>query len=293
MTTERRINANRKNAQHSTGPRTSEGKAIVARNAVKHGIFSQDIVAVGDDEEKAAFARTLAGLKAALNPEGQMEHSLVEKIAVDTWRLRRTIAHESAVVRHEMQHFQQTLVRNRQKEAGKISKYNDDLVPLEFLKYSDEVTEADMAAQTALIWRFAAADCRLEAEDRALEYTYRSRVEPCGNEDPLPADWRDKAMAHIAQLNASYRGRLRSEIVQREQQVLEEMREVQAVRAAMKTCGPLKYIPPEGDLAKIVKYETMLERNIKRKMDMLHKLQAARRRRDDPGRQQEPGNPAP
>ena len=292
MTTEARINANRKNAQHSTGPRTSEGKAIVARNAVKHGIFGQDIVAVGDEREEAAFARTLAGLKDALKPEGQMEHSLVEKIAVDTWRLRRTIAHESAVVRHEMQHFEQTIVRSRQQESGKINEYRDELVPLEFLKYSDEVTEADIAAQTALIAHLSAADCRLEAEDRALEYTYRSKVEPCGNEDPLPADWREKAMAHMAQLNASYRGRLRSEVVQREQQVLEEMREVQAVRAAVKTCGPLKYIPPEKDLAKIVKYETMLERNIKRKMDMLHKLQAARRRREDPDRQQKPGNPA-
>jgi uncharacterized membrane protein len=55
----------------------------------------------------------------------------------------------------------------------------------------------------------------------------------------------------------------------------------------------LKYIPPEKDLAKIVKYETMLERNIKRKMDMLHKLQADRHRREDAGRQRKPSNLAP
>jgi hypothetical protein len=104
------------------------------------------------------------------------------------------------------------------------------------------------------------------------------------SDDPLPLDWREKTIAHIAQLNASHRGRLRSEVVQREQQILEEMREVQAVRKAMKTCGPPRYIPPEQDLAKIVKYETMLERNIKRKMDMLQKLQADRAKRKPYGR---------
>ena len=294
MISEKQLAVNRLNAKLSTGPKTPEGKAIVARNAVKHGIFSQDIVAVGGDREHSAYARVLAGLRDSLKPEGLMEQSLVEKIAVDTWRLRRTVAYESAVLRHEMQYFQKQLAYDRQKEAGKITEYKRDLVPLEFLKYSDEVSEADLATQSALIARLSAPDCPYEAEDRALEFVYRTRVDEDRKrrwnewhslqpvlklDKPMPLDWREKAKACLTALNAAQRGRVRSELRQHEERILGEMKEVLAVRQAMETCGPLRYIPPEADLARIVKYETMLHRNIKRNMDMLHKLQAPRAKR--------------
>ena len=40
MTTEKKITANRRNAQLSTGPRTQEGKDAVRQNALKHGLLS-------------------------------------------------------------------------------------------------------------------------------------------------------------------------------------------------------------------------------------------------------------
>ena len=43
MTQEQRAQLNKLNAQHSTGPKTDEGKAIVAQNALKHGLTSSQI----------------------------------------------------------------------------------------------------------------------------------------------------------------------------------------------------------------------------------------------------------
>lgn len=40
MTSQRKIESNRRNAKRSTGPKTSGGKTISSRNALKHGLAS-------------------------------------------------------------------------------------------------------------------------------------------------------------------------------------------------------------------------------------------------------------
>ena len=101
MTTEKQVEANKQNAVVSTGPATSEGKAIVAQNAVKHGIFAKDlIITTGDGKEDAQeYRELLDGLIISLAPVGQMECLLVEKISVDYWRLRRVLRFESGSIR--------------------------------------------------------------------------------------------------------------------------------------------------------------------------------------------------
>ena len=45
------VNRNQQNAQHSTGPRTEEGKAATRQNAFKHGLASGQIVIPGESQE--------------------------------------------------------------------------------------------------------------------------------------------------------------------------------------------------------------------------------------------------
>ena len=101
MTTKHQLEANKQNALVSTGPATSGGKAIVAQNAVKHGIFAKDlIITTGDGKEDAQeYRELLDGLILSLNPVGQMECLLVEKISVDYWRLRRVLRFETGSIR--------------------------------------------------------------------------------------------------------------------------------------------------------------------------------------------------
>jgi hypothetical protein len=51
MTSEKKAEANRRNALKSTGPKTPEGKAAVSLNALKHGLLSQEILLPREDEE--------------------------------------------------------------------------------------------------------------------------------------------------------------------------------------------------------------------------------------------------
>jgi hypothetical protein len=87
MATEAQIEANRLNAQKSTGPRTPEGKEKAAQNALKHGLLAREAVVVGEEIEDFDLWRDQ--LRAELGPVGLVESLLVERIAGLSWRLQR------------------------------------------------------------------------------------------------------------------------------------------------------------------------------------------------------------
>ena len=49
MATQRQIEANRRNAQKSTGPSSVEGRAVSRSNAVKTGIYAKSMIIPGED----------------------------------------------------------------------------------------------------------------------------------------------------------------------------------------------------------------------------------------------------
>ena len=87
MASEARIAANRLNAQKSTGPRTAAGKAVVAQNAVKHGLLAREGLLRGEDREEYETHRE--ALLEELNPTGALEVILAARIVDLTWRLHR------------------------------------------------------------------------------------------------------------------------------------------------------------------------------------------------------------
>ena len=86
MSTQKQINANRKNAQKSTGPKTVEGKAAVSQNAVKHGLFTDSLVFGENEADFEAFHNEML---AELNPVGAVETTMTERIISLWWRLKR------------------------------------------------------------------------------------------------------------------------------------------------------------------------------------------------------------
>jgi hypothetical protein len=96
MSTEAQINANRENAQKSTGPKSPEGKAAVSQNAVKHGVFASETVIKGENREDfEAFRDEMLG---ELAPAGPVETMLCERFVSLSWRLRRVERMQNQVI---------------------------------------------------------------------------------------------------------------------------------------------------------------------------------------------------
>jgi len=99
-----KLEANRRNAQLSTGPKTPKGKMQSRRNALKHGMLATDwFITVGDGAENATeFNEFLAALQEDLAPVGALEELLVEKIAICCWRQRRVLKCEAGMAVHDL-----------------------------------------------------------------------------------------------------------------------------------------------------------------------------------------------
>lgn len=97
MNSDRQLRANRLNARRSTGPRTLAGKARVSSNALKHGLTGKDIVL--PSENPCDYDAFRAGLIESLDPRGDLEGLLADKVVADAWRLRRVPILEAALHR--------------------------------------------------------------------------------------------------------------------------------------------------------------------------------------------------
>ncbi len=86
-TSDRRLEANRRNAQLSTGPRTAAGKARVAQNRTTHALTGAHTLLPGEDPQ--AYASLLAALVDEHAPATETEAHQVELLAHTQWKLRR------------------------------------------------------------------------------------------------------------------------------------------------------------------------------------------------------------
>ena len=95
MSSPKQIAANRRNAFKSTGPMTEEGKNRSRRNAVRHGLTAETVIATLEDtDDYQAFE---AAVTADYDAETAVERELVLRLASILWRLRRATGIETAL----------------------------------------------------------------------------------------------------------------------------------------------------------------------------------------------------
>jgi hypothetical protein len=95
MTSLKQIEANRRNAEDSTGPRSKAGKQRSSRNAIRHGLTAETVIEpLEDAKDYGAFEEAIA---ASFDPETAVERELILRLASLLWRLRRATSIETAL----------------------------------------------------------------------------------------------------------------------------------------------------------------------------------------------------
>jgi hypothetical protein len=92
-TSQKKVAANRRNAQRSLGPTSAEGKKTSSRNASKHGLLVRDVVITtgGNKEDPAEFDGLLAEMRDFYSPVGIAEDLLVQEITISYWKSARAL----------------------------------------------------------------------------------------------------------------------------------------------------------------------------------------------------------
>ncbi len=156
------LQANRANAQLSTGPTSLDGKATSCLNAVKTGLTGRTVLLHTDDA--ADYQRHIAAYEKELSPVGPRECDLVQSIADTAWRLGRIPGLEMAIY-----------ARGHVQFADKFKDHDEALRPglieLEtFLTYEKQLRNLQL--QEARLARRMAKDA---AELRELQHARRKK----------------------------------------------------------------------------------------------------------------------
>ena len=118
MASPSQIEANRRNALMSTGPKTEAGKSRSRRNAVRHGLTAETVIEVLEDpEEYKAFELSVT---ADFDAETAVERELVLRLASLLWRLRRATAIETGLLQ-----IQSEILREVRQAQGTQTQVHD------------------------------------------------------------------------------------------------------------------------------------------------------------------------
>jgi hypothetical protein len=120
MTTLRQIEANRQNAQKSTGPKTIEGKANSRRSALKHGMAGNGIVF--PDEVDQRIADRVRDWGAELKPRNNVEVWYVEQVAAASVCIDRCKAQQTAAWNDLSYRAENFWDDDRRRDAEKLAK---------------------------------------------------------------------------------------------------------------------------------------------------------------------------
>ncbi len=112
MSSQKQTDANRRNAEKCTGPKTDAGKAKSSQNAFKTGIDSKSEVM--PNENRAELDELTADFHRDYNPLGSGERALVDTLIKMEWLNRRYMSTRAAI-------WDRTFEYSESRDMGKAS----------------------------------------------------------------------------------------------------------------------------------------------------------------------------
>jgi len=281
---QKQVEATQKNAQKG-GVKTSEGKAIVKYNALKHGLLAKEtVITVGDGAENPdAFHALLTDLKGQLFPEGTLEEMLVEKIAVAYWRMRRAYEYEAGLIRDKLddatdRYYNSTSWGGKkehktdneiEKEIAEIDGYiqawEDDKADLAKLRKSGKSLESIYDWEDN--W-----ECLLERVMETSELDVKADLTPRQLHEFLKkqADWDDKRICRELMEICD------EKIAYYQEQIQNLKKQKSENRLRLEVIKKLGSIPTRQELDRLLRYEGAIERQFYKALNQLERLQRLR-----------------
>jgi hypothetical protein len=254
---QKQLEANRRNAQHSTGPKTDAGKGASRFNAVTHGMLARHVVITAGDykENEREFAELLAQLREQFKPVGTAEDLEIQEIARGYWRKIRAVRHEHGVIREKTvdMRIHEELSREHdfefQVRSGSICGRNSRVTEY-LIKKLEKVKEMTVQGKVAV-----------DSQD-ILKNTFPGRFAHLGNANASPEE-RRQLIAEIDQTLGPLR------------EAHEQDRHVESVNLESKISAAA--LPAPEVRANLLRYETSINRELDRTLARLERMQERRR----------------
>jgi hypothetical protein len=172
MISQKKLEANRRNAQKSTGPKTPEGKARSSQNGLTHGLTSKKWpILRGEDE--AEYEQFHDAMVCDLQPRGIMQYQIVQDLIQVRWKMKRLPKIEAESMRRHQQKLQERYEKHR-KYDKKLEPPNLD--PIQLL--TDTYDTYGSCSSNIDLYRQ-----RLQREMHTLLRELRKLREETGNEE--------------------------------------------------------------------------------------------------------------
>jgi hypothetical protein len=179
MATENQINANRENAQHSTGPVTPEGKQKSSRNATKHGFTGQTLHLTEDELE--SYHRFVAKVSSEYLPCCDESRELLQHYINLRWSLNQILVQQTNVM---------ALIDRLTKEhlaAGDLKGLGEALEPhSRYLRTLGTYEQRRRRAAELTFERYKEIDKKYESQLRLAVQTHRDVIK--AGQTWVPAD---------------------------------------------------------------------------------------------------------